>query len=49
MLGNSAIQEQGQATPERIRLVAVQGKGKLILYLVFIAPNADFDVVAADF
>ena len=43
MLGNSAIQEQGQAIPERIRLVAVQGKGNLILYLVFIAPNANFD------
>lgn len=43
MLGNSAIREKGQAIPERIRLVAVRGKGSLILYLVFIAPNADFD------
>jgi hypothetical protein len=28
--------------PEGIRLVAVQGKGSLILCLVFIAPSADF-------
>jgi beta-barrel assembly-enhancing protease len=43
MVGNSAIQENGQPIPERIRLVAVQGKGGLILYRVFIAPSADFD------
>lgn len=43
MLGNSAIQEKGQPIPERIRLVAVQEKGSLILYMVFIAPGADFD------
>jgi hypothetical protein len=42
ILGNSAIQEKGQPIPERIRLVAMQGKGSLILYMVFIAPDADF-------
>ncbi len=43
LLGNSAIREQGQPVPERIRMVAVQAKGNLILYLVFVAPDADFD------
>jgi hypothetical protein len=38
----SAIQEKGQPMPEGIRLVAVQGKGSLILCLVFSAPSADF-------
>ncbi len=43
LLGNSAIRKKGEAVPERIRLVAVQAKGALILYLVFVAPDADFD------
>jgi hypothetical protein len=43
MLGKSAILEKGQPIPERIRMVAVQAKNNLILYLVFIAPDADFD------
>lgn len=43
MLGSSAIKEKRQPIPERIRLVAIQGKGTLILYMVFIAPDADFD------
>jgi hypothetical protein len=39
----TAIQENRRPIPERIRLVAVQGKGSLILYLVFIARSGDFD------
>jgi hypothetical protein len=37
------IQEESQPILERIRLVEVQGKGSLILYMVFISPNVDFD------
>jgi hypothetical protein len=43
MLGNSAIHEKNQAIPERIRLVALPGKGNIVLYMVFVAPDADFD------
>ena len=49
LLGNSAIREKEQAIPERIRLVAVQAKGNLILYLVFVAPDADFDLMRPGF
>jgi hypothetical protein len=34
---------------ERIRLVAVQAKGSLILYLVFVAPDTDFDLMRPAF
>jgi hypothetical protein len=43
MLGNSAIRVSGQPIAERLRLVALQGKGNLVLYMVFVAPNDDFD------
>jgi len=49
LLGNSAIREKDQPVAERIRLVAVQAKGSLILYLVFVAPDADFDQIRAGF
>ncbi len=49
MLGKSAIHENGEAIPERIRLVALQGKGNLVLYMVFIAPDADFDSLRPTF
>ncbi len=47
--GNSSIQENGQPIPERIRLVALRGKGNLILYMVFIAPKVDFDALLPAF
>lgn len=43
LLGKSAIREQDQAIAERIRLVGLQGKGGLVLYMVFVAPDIDFD------
>jgi len=43
MLGNSAIRENDQPIPERIRLVALRGRGNLVLYMAFVAPDADFD------
>ena len=49
LLGSSAIREKGQPVPERIRLVAVQAKGSLILYLVFVAPDADFGLMRPAF
>jgi beta-barrel assembly-enhancing protease len=49
MLGSSAIRENGKPIPERIRLVALQGKGNLVLYMVFVGPDADFDALRPTF
>lgn len=45
LLGTSAIRENGEAIPERLRLVTLAGKGNLVLYMIFIAPNVDFDAL----
>lgn len=42
-LGTSAVRENGKALGERVRVVAVQGNSKLILYMIFVAPQPDFD------
>ena len=44
-LGTSAVQEKGKPLKERVRLVAFQGKSRVILYLVFIAPDPDFQAL----
>jgi hypothetical protein len=49
LLGNSSIRENGEPIPERLRLIAVRGKGNLIVYMIFIAPNADFDSLSPAF
>jgi len=41
-LGKSAVRENGQVLDERVRLVALQAKGGIVLYLVLVAPEADF-------
>jgi len=41
-LGKSAVRENGQVLDERVRLVALQAKGGIVLYLVLVAPAADF-------
>jgi beta-barrel assembly-enhancing protease len=49
MLGESAIREDGQSLAERIRLVALPSKSSTVLYLVFVAPDADFDSLRPTF
>ena len=49
MLGESAIKENDEPLGERIRLVAVQSKSSAVLYLVFVAPDADFDSLRPTF
>jgi hypothetical protein len=49
MLGKSVIRVNGEPTAERIRLVALQGKGSLVLYMAFVAPDADFDSMPPTF
>lgn len=44
-LGTSAVREKGKALKERVRLVAFQGKSRMILYLVFIGPEPDFQAL----
>jgi hypothetical protein len=41
--GKSAVQENGQPMRERVRLIALQGRSNLVLYIVFVAPDADFE------
>ena len=49
MLGKSVIRVNGEPIAERIRLVALQGKGSLVLYMAFVAPDADFDSMPPTF
>jgi hypothetical protein len=50
MLAASTIYEGNQPIPERIRLVALHGKGGVVPYLVFfVAPDADFDALSPRF
>ena len=49
LLGTSAIRENNQSIAERIRLVALQGRGGLVLYMVFVAPGVDFDMMRPTF
>jgi len=41
--GKSAVWEGGRQLNERVRLVAIQSKTAVVLYLVFVAPDADFN------
>jgi len=45
MVGESAVRENGKPLQERIRLVTLKGKGGVVLYMVFVAPNPDFDAL----
>jgi beta-barrel assembly-enhancing protease len=49
LLGISAIRENNQPIAERIRLVVLQGRGGLVLYMVFVAPGVDFDAMRPTF
>jgi hypothetical protein len=49
LLGTSAVTENGKPIPERVRLVALSGNGKLILYMAFVAPDGDFDALRPTF
>jgi hypothetical protein len=42
-VGTSAVREKGQPLKERIRLVVLPGKAGVVLYLVLVAPEADFN------
>ena len=47
--GKSPVRENGQPMKERVRMVALEGKGGLILYMIFVAPTSDFDALAPVF
>lgn len=44
-LGTSAVRENGKALPERVRVIAVQGNSRVILYMVCVAPQVDFEAL----
>jgi predicted Zn-dependent protease len=44
--GASAIKEAGQPLKERVRLVAVQAKSDLIIYMVFVSPADDLNATS---
>ena len=43
MLGKSAVRVDGKPLDERIRLVTLTGRSSTVLYMVFIAPDPDFN------
>jgi hypothetical protein len=47
--GKSAVQENGQPLRERVRLIAMLGRSNLVLYMVFVAPDADFEALQPTF
>jgi hypothetical protein len=47
--GESAVQDNGEPMRERVRLIALQGRSNLVPYLVFVAPDADFEALQPTF
>jgi beta-barrel assembly-enhancing protease len=47
--GKSAIQVNGTALPERVRLVAVQASSGIVIYMVFVSPEADMAAMSPIF
>ena len=43
MVCKSAVRVDGKPLDERIRLVALTGRSSTVLYMVFIAPDPDFN------
>jgi len=47
--GKSAVQENGHPLRERVRLIALLGRSHVLLYTVFVAPEADFEALLPTF
>jgi Zn-dependent protease with chaperone function len=47
--GKSAVQENGQPMRERVHLVALLGRSNIVLYIAFVAPEADFKAIQPTF
>ena len=43
--GKSAIVENGRPLPERVKLLAVSVKKGIVIYMVFVAPEVDFEML----
>ena len=37
--------ENGRPPPERVKLLAVSGKKGIVIYMVFVAPEVDFEML----
>jgi hypothetical protein len=47
--GKSAVVEKGKQLTERVRMIALQQKTSVIIYLVFVAPDPDFSGLSPTF
>lgn len=47
--GTSSVVEQGKPLPERVRMIALPVKNGIVLYMVFVAPEPDFDSLRPTF
>lgn len=47
--GNSSVMQNGEPLPQRLRLVALAGRNSVIIYVVFVAPDPDFDQLRPTF
>jgi hypothetical protein len=47
--GTSAVVEKGKPLPERVRVIAVPSSQGIVLYMVFVAPEPDFDPLRPTF
>ena len=48
-VGASSIKEDGKSLKERVRLVAVQGRNGMVIYMVFVSPEVDLDAMTTVF
>ena len=44
-VGASAVREKGKSMEERVRVIAFPGKSGVILYVLFVAPEPDFEAM----
>jgi hypothetical protein len=47
--GTSSVVEKGKPLPERVRVIAVPSSQGIVLYMVFVAPEPDFDPLRPTF
>jgi len=47
--GRSSVVDKGKPLGERIRLIALPGRNGIVLYMVFVAPEPDFDQLRPTF
>jgi hypothetical protein len=49
LVGNSPVQQNGQPIPERDRLVVLPRQDGTFVYMVFVAPQRDFNSLSSTY